>query len=159
MSSLFSSINLNSPLSLYSIPVIWFTSFYPHSLKFLKIDNTIGYVNTRPRWNNANNLKEKLPANLTTRFERMEGAHNNGNEAMPLWFAAVIAGNIAGLDNRYLNTMALTYVATRFAYNTVYIYYNDLGKGWARTFLYFFGLSYPLRILFKAAAKVAATGK
>lgn len=33
MSSLFASINLDSPLALYSLPVIWFTSFYPHTMK------------------------------------------------------------------------------------------------------------------------------
>lgn len=61
MTSLFSSIDFNSPLSLYSIPVIWFTGFYPNTLKvsldmvsmsfsdinlaaqFLKIDNSVGY--------------------------------------------------------------------------------------------------------------------
>lgn len=55
----------------------------------------------------------------------MEGAHQNGNEAMPLWFGAIVsilffvlecqlvttlqlAGSYAGLDNRWLNIAALS---------------------------------------------------
>ena len=33
MTFIFPSVNLDSPLSLYSIPVIWFTGFFPHTLK------------------------------------------------------------------------------------------------------------------------------
>lgn len=98
-------------------------------------------------------MENKVSPALALRLARMEGAHMNGNEAMPLWFAAVIAGNLAGLDHRYLNILAASYVGTRIAYNTVYIYYNDVAKGWLRSFLYFFGLSFPLRILWAAATK------
>ncbi|KAF9568638.1 hypothetical protein CPC08DRAFT_349680 [Agrocybe pediades] len=156
MSALFSSINLDSPLALYSIPVVWFSSFYPNTLKFLAIDKAIGYNNVQPRSNASKNLKERFSADEIAKFERMEGAHLNGNEAMPLWFAAVLAGYATGLDNRWLNKMALTYVGIRFAYNTVYIHFNDIGKGWFRSFLFFLGLSYPLRILFKAASVAAS---
>ncbi|PPQ72698.1 hypothetical protein CVT26_002915 [Gymnopilus dilepis] len=154
MLGLFSSASFNKPLYLYSLPVIWFASFYPNTLKFLKIDNTLGYNNVQPRSNNAKNLRDKLPAETVAQLERMEGAHNNGNEAMPLWFAAVFAGHVAGLDNQWMNSMALTYVATRFIYNTIYLHFNNIWGGWLRSSFYFFGLSYPLRILFKAAAKL-----
>ncbi|KJA18390.1 hypothetical protein HYPSUDRAFT_45241 [Hypholoma sublateritium FD-334 SS-4] len=156
MSAFFSSINLDSPLALYSLPVIWFTSFYPHTMKYLKIDKLIGYNNTLPRSNEAKGLVGKLPQATQLQLARMEGAHQNGTEAMPLWFGAVLAGSYAGLDNRWLNIAALSYVATRIAYNTIYIHFNDVLNGHPRTILYFFGLSYPLRILFKAAAKVAS---
>ena len=33
MTFIFPSVNLDSPLFLYSIPVIWFTGFFPHTLK------------------------------------------------------------------------------------------------------------------------------
>ncbi|KAF9477951.1 hypothetical protein BDN70DRAFT_994571 [Pholiota conissans] len=157
MASFLSSfVNLNSPLSLYTIPVVWFTGFYPHTLKFMTIDKLIGYNNTLPRSSDAKSATGKVPQATQLRLARMEGAHANGNEAMPLWFAAVLAGNLAGLDTHWLNVMALSYVATRVAYNTTYIYYNDVAGGWIRSFFYFFGLSFPLRILFKAASQYAA---
>ncbi|KAF8962618.1 hypothetical protein BDZ97DRAFT_1106939 [Flammula alnicola] len=155
MNSILSSIDLNGRLSLYSIPVIWFTGFYPHTLKYLTIDKLVGYNNALPRASDAKSASGKVPQHVALRLSRLEGAHNNGNEAMPLWFAAVLAGNFAGLDNRWLNIMTASYVATRLAYNTVYIYHNDIAAGNLRSFFYFFGLLFPLTILFKAAAKVA----
>ncbi|KAF9051325.1 hypothetical protein BJ165DRAFT_1322368, partial [Panaeolus papilionaceus] len=118
-----------SPLSLYSIPVVWFTSFYPSTWKFLSIDNTIGYDNVQPRSNPSN---PRLSPEYAKRLERMIGAHNNGNENAPLWYAAIIAGNIAGLDNRWLNTMSAYYIVTRVLYNQVYINHNTVAKGWLR---------------------------
>ena len=68
-------------------------------------------------------MENKVSPGLALRLARMEGAHMNGNEAMPLWFAAVvstraqithtfsrcvvkIAGNLVGMDHRYLNVLA-----------------------------------------------------
>ncbi|KAF8182017.1 hypothetical protein BJ912DRAFT_978787 [Pholiota molesta] len=144
MASFLSSfIDLSRPLSLYTIP-------------YMTIDKLVGFNNTQPRANDAKSVSGKVPKETQLRLARMEGAHQNGNEAMPLWFAAVLAGNLAGLDAHWLNVMSLTYVATRVAYNTTYIYYNDIAGGWIRSFFYFFGLSFPLRILFKAAGQFAA---
>ncbi|PPQ72875.1 hypothetical protein CVT24_001549 [Panaeolus cyanescens] len=149
---IFGSVDLASPLSLYSIPVVWFTSFYPATWKFLSIDRTIGYDNVQPRSNVTN---PRLSPEYAKRLERMVGAHNNGNENAPLWYAAIIVGNYAGLDNKWLNTMAAYYVVTRVLYNQVYINHNGIANGWLRTGLYFFGLSLPLRILIKAGQKIA----
>jgi hypothetical protein len=43
-------------------------------------------------------------------------------------------------------------VATRIAYNTVYIYYNDVAKGWIRSvilplFTFFYAFMFELRLL------------
>ncbi|KAH9481050.1 hypothetical protein JR316_0005569 [Psilocybe cubensis] len=157
---------LDKPLYFYSIPAVWFSAFYPGSLRFMKINNSVGYNNVSPR---AQNLQGRVTASNSQTLAQMEGAHLNGNENMPIWFAAIIVGSIAGLDNRYLNMMSLTYflvlgadegltrysVATRLVYNTIYIHFNGIGKGWVRTAVFFFGLSHPLRILFKAAGSIA----
>ncbi|KAF8155905.1 hypothetical protein B0H34DRAFT_771705, partial [Crassisporium funariophilum] len=131
--NILSSVNWNSPLSLYSIPVIWFTSFYPNSWKARGIlfDGIMHSV--QPRSNTARMANEKsISPAMAARIQRMEGAHLNGNEAMPLWFAAVLAGNFAGLENRWLNTMSAAYVVTRILYNQVYVNYNHAAKGWLR---------------------------
>ncbi|KAF5310860.1 hypothetical protein D9619_007856 [Psilocybe cf. subviscida] len=146
---------LNTPLSLYSIPVMYIMTFYPHTMKFLSIDKLVGFNNTLPRSNNPKNLTGKVPAKTLVHWQRLEGAHQNGNEANPLWMAAVLAGNFAGLETRWLNIMAASYLASRLGYNFTYIYFNNVANGWLRTVLFFSGLSIPLRILFKAAGVVA----
>ncbi|KAF8155925.1 hypothetical protein B0H34DRAFT_514162 [Crassisporium funariophilum] len=139
--NILASVNWNSPLSLYSIPVVWFTSFYPSLWKFMTIDNSVGYNNVQPRSNTARMATEKsISPAMAARIQRMEGAHLNGNEAMPLWFAAVLAGNYTGLDNHWMNTMSAAYVVTRILFNQVYVNHNHAAKGWLRSFLYFLGL-------------------
>ncbi|TFK32355.1 hypothetical protein BDQ12DRAFT_692667 [Crucibulum laeve] len=147
----------SSTLSLYSIPVVWFTSFYPQTMKFLIIKNTAGFNNVQPRSNVSKFVENKnISPKLAARVERMEGAHLNGNEALPLWFAAVLAGNYAGLSNEILNSVSLSYIVTRLAYNYVYINQETPGKSWLRTSLFFFSLSMPMTLLIKAANKMVA---
>jgi len=49
------------------------------------------YRSTLPRSSNAKSMENKVSPALALRLARMEGAHMNGNEAMPLWFAAVVS--------------------------------------------------------------------
>jgi uncharacterized MAPEG superfamily protein len=52
---------------------------------------------------------------------RAEGAQQNGFENVGLFASAVVAGNIAGLDNRTLNILSSGYLASRAVYNYIYI--------------------------------------
>jgi len=98
---------------------------------------------------------ENISQDVAARIQRMEGAHLNGNEAFPLWVAAILAGNYAGLENHWLNTMSASYIVVRILYNQVYINHEKPSTSWIRTLIFSVGLSIPLRILVKAAAKVA----
>ena len=139
MTLLSSFINMDSPLSLYSIPVVYFTSFYPSMLKvrifslitkeriscchqFLAIDKAIGYnkcvelscqkyrrnanicLSVQPRSNTSKLANNKqISPELAARIQRMEGAHLNGNEAFPLWVAAIVSISLrASKRPRYL---------------------------------------------------------
>lgn len=53
---------------------------------------------------------------------RAEGAQQNGFENLGLFAAAVVIGNVAKLDNSTLNTLAFGYLASRVAFNGLYIY-------------------------------------
>ncbi|KAF8875407.1 hypothetical protein CPB84DRAFT_1689632, partial [Gymnopilus junonius] len=125
--------SLNKPLYLYSLPLIWFASFYPNTLKaieskrYLKIENTIGYNNLQPR-SNIPNIKEKenIPPELAARLQRIEGAHANGMESLPFFGLAVLAGNWAGVDNQTLNIACGLHLICRIAYN--YIYFNQTSR-------------------------------
>jgi len=119
----------------------------------------MGYNNVQPRANTAKFVhNEIVPPTLADRVERMEGAHLNGNEALPLWSAAILAGNIAGLDNRFLNKISAIYITMRFVYNYVYINHETMKRSWLRSALFFGSLSLPLTILIKAANKVRLAG-
>ncbi|PFH48681.1 hypothetical protein AMATHDRAFT_149366 [Amanita thiersii Skay4041] len=123
----------NTAISIYSIPIVWFSAFYPHTLAFLSINNAIGWKNVQPR-SNLGRLQEskKVTAEQVARINRMEGAHMNGIESFPIWVAAVLAGHVAKLDQGYLNKISLLYIATRLAYNHVYIGHTKEGNSWLR---------------------------
>jgi hypothetical protein len=52
---------------------------------------------------------------------RAEGAQQNGFENIGLFAAAVVIGNVAKLDNWTLNALSVGYLASRVAYNVLYI--------------------------------------
>ncbi|KAL4248320.1 Membrane associated eicosanoid/glutathione metabolism-like domain superfamily protein [Pleurotus pulmonarius] len=147
--------DLSTPgLSLYSIPAAWFCAFYPNTLKFLVIDKTVGYDNTNPRSNLAKSKgSDKLKPDVVAKLQRMEGAHQNGNEAFPLWAAAVITGNMVGLDHCTLNICSIAYIGLRLLYNYIYINHNSFMKGSARSIVFFTALPIPLWLLVKSAGK------
>ncbi|KAJ6463454.1 hypothetical protein C8R45DRAFT_1025802 [Mycena sanguinolenta] len=151
------STTLSSPLSLYSIPAVWLTAFLPVTMKTILIHKTRGYNNVEPRQSTSRIATDKgIPPAIAARILRMEGAHLNGYENLPIWIAAVLAGNIAHLDNYTLNVVSLLYIGGRITYN--YIYFNQATEfqSFLRTGVYFGTLSLPMYLIFKAAAKIAA---
>ncbi|KAI5122626.1 hypothetical protein M0805_008715 [Coniferiporia weirii] len=138
-------------LSLYSIPVVWFTTFYPMNMKFALIDKTIGYNNLQPRSNTKRLLEDpKVPREIALRAERLEGAHLNGNEVFPLWVAAVLAGNHAGISNGTLNFVSAAFISFRLLYNYVYITQSTSAISWVRSTIFFTSLGFPMYLLIKA---------
>ncbi|KAF9010133.1 hypothetical protein BDQ17DRAFT_1299799 [Cyathus striatus] len=145
----------DSPLSLYSIPVVWFVGFYPHTLKFILINQTVGYNNVQPRGNLDTFIQNKgISPRLAAKAGRMEGAHLNGMETYPLW-AAALAGHIAKLDHQLMNKFTLAYIGMRLYFNYLYITNDSSGKSWYRTFIFFTGIALPCILLIKAANKLA----
>ncbi|KAL5499205.1 hypothetical protein ACEPAH_1723 [Sanghuangporus vaninii] len=145
------SISLNTPLSLYSIPVVWYTSFYPMNMKFALIQKTVGYNNLQPRANTKRIMENpSVPRDVAERVERLEGAHLNGNEILPLWIGAVLAGNMAGISNKTLNIASAGFIATRMLYNYVYINQSTVRASWTRSALFFTSLGFPMYLLVKA---------
>ncbi|GJE85338.1 MAPEG family protein [Phanerochaete sordida] len=153
------SINLSTPgLALYSLPAAWVVAFYPNYMRAQSMKKLRGYSNVKPR-ENAELLKdssETLDETTRNRLARMIGAHQNGMENLPIWFAAVLAGHVAGLPHRTMNMFAGGYLALRLLYN--YIYFNQRTEAEARyrTLVYFAGLGFPITLMIKAANKLRA---
>ncbi|KAJ7474119.1 hypothetical protein FB451DRAFT_1247918 [Mycena latifolia] len=147
---------LSSALSLYSIPAVWVTAFVPVMLKSAAITKVKGYNNVQPRGNTSRVTADKaIPEAVSARIERMEGAHLNGNENLPIWFAAVLAANFAGLDNYTLNVVSIAYVCGRVLYNYIYINQKTRAQSIMRTIVFFSTLSLPMYLLFASANKIA----
>jgi len=145
-------LSLSSPLSLYSIPVVWVIGFYPTVLKTILIRRTIGFNNIQPRDNVARLAERKEVApEITARAARLVAANLNGNETFPLWSIAVLAGNYARMNNETLNTLALSYVALRILFNYVYANQKTSFHAFIRSAVWTVGISLPLYILLKAA--------
>ncbi|KAJ8515492.1 hypothetical protein ONZ45_g7104 [Pleurotus djamor] len=113
---------------------------------------------TLPRGNvERTKSKSGVPPETLAKIARMEGAHQNGYENFPLWIAAVLTANFAGIDNYTLNVASLAYFTLRILYNHIYINHNTFGGGWLRTLVYFTALPIPLWLLVKSANKVASS--
>ncbi|KLO19331.1 hypothetical protein SCHPADRAFT_935405 [Schizopora paradoxa] len=146
------SFSLDSPLSLYSIPVVWFTTFYPMNMKFRLITKHMGYNNCQPRANTKKILESgSVPKDIAARAERLEGAHLNGNEILPMWIGAVLAGNLVGLPNSTLNTASAVFIALRICYNTIYINHTTAGLSNLRTVVWLASMGVPITLFVKAA--------
>ncbi|KAI5474988.1 hypothetical protein MNV49_002111 [Pseudohyphozyma bogoriensis] len=67
----------------------------------------------------ARSLEKQTPT--VAKYLRAEAASANGFESLPVYCAAVVAGNVSGLGAGVLNKLALAYVISRVAYNYIYI--------------------------------------
>ena len=59
---------------------------------------------------------------------RAEACSANGFEALPLFAAAVTAGNSAGVSTQAMNVLSIGWLASRMLYTYVYIWYQAREK-------------------------------
>lgn len=64
---------------------------------------------------------QTIDAATKAKITRAAGAQANGFENLPLFAAAVVAGNAARLDVGTLNGLCVGYLVSRVAYNLIYI--------------------------------------
>ncbi|KAI0020314.1 hypothetical protein F4780DRAFT_378761 [Xylariomycetidae sp. FL0641] len=76
---------------------------------------------------------------------RAEAAFNNGLETISLYAAAVAATNIAPVNPRIANPLALAYLGTRVVYNLVYVVLQENPR-WAlaRSATWFTGIGFVM---------------
>ncbi|KAL4897380.1 hypothetical protein BDV59DRAFT_198762 [Aspergillus ambiguus] len=98
----------------YSIPSIaaaYGIGLVPHGYYYVKMmANANGMAsNILPR-ENLTNLKGHLPAQVWNKLAKARGAHLNAMEGLPLFAVAMLAGNLAKLPSKDLNTLSLEYL-------------------------------------------------
>ena len=141
--------------SIAAIPAYYMITFACHSYamaRLVKHDKEWkAYDNLNPRTATPEALRKVMgPAEYET-FTRAKGAHNNGHENFPLFAAAVLAGNFAGLNPKALNLAAAAVLVQRVLYTIVYIAANTRRQSFIRTFLWFTQTATNFYILAKAA--------
>jgi len=115
-----------SNYSFYAIPVAWALALMPHAYAMALYDKerapgTAEYDTTMPRKNISNVKDAKLSPVMADRFLRAEGSNDNSFTGLPLFAAAIVAGNMARLSPTTLNTAAALYLGLRGAYCLFYI--------------------------------------
>jgi uncharacterized MAPEG superfamily protein len=145
--------------SLYGIPAYWTLALIPHVYSVVLVSNN------KQKWDNANSKSEKfsallrknLPPNTLAKYERARAAHNNMlSENMALFVGAVLAGNMAGLEARFMNNIIGGYLLSRVAYLGCYLYIRRQKYALMRTTVFNMGCGLLLWVYFKAAGVYAA---
>ncbi|KAL1617375.1 hypothetical protein SLS56_011028 [Neofusicoccum ribis] len=151
----------NANFSILAIPAYHLLAILPHAASILYT------TNGKPsKWDNRNPRSEAMKSALAKRvdakqyatYERLEAAHANSMENMPIFVAAVILGNMAGLHkvegSDGLNWFTGAFLLVRTAYIIVYAMNDTQAKSVPRSLLYNTGLVLCWRTLFKAATKL-----
>jgi uncharacterized MAPEG superfamily protein len=145
-------------LSILSIPASYVLAFAPHSYaanlasggNLLNIDNRSSRSSSH-----KDNLKIKLDAETHARYERAEAASANAYENLPILVAAILAGNMAGLPKRRMDTFAIGFLAVRAAYTIAYIKTRTQGWSFLRSALWATSLAMSFGVLYESAVKLA----
>ena len=147
-----SSFASNAPnLSFYAIPAAWLVAIAPH---FYAVALTKGkFTNSSPRQYLADVKAKAVKTEEDKKYIRAEGAQLNGFENLPLFAAAIIAGNFAGVPAHELNRLAAGYLASRVLFNGLYIWTTDELAAYLRSGAYLAGIGIIFNLFFKAAAK------
>ncbi|KXJ85630.1 hypothetical protein Micbo1qcDRAFT_153974 [Microdochium bolleyi] len=70
----------------------------------------------------------EMDEELRGKLMRAEACCANGFEALPLFAAAVTAGNAAGVPTRTMNLLSVGWIASRVLYTYVFIWYQGTEK-------------------------------
>lgn len=79
----------------------------------LKLDDNINPRLTLDKIEKSGKYSPRLIAKL----RRRESCEKNIWEGLPLIFGAIVAGNAAGLSDKWMNTISLGYFVVRIAYS------------------------------------------
>ena len=110
-------------------------------------------------WDNRNprntdlkaKLKARLPAETYAKYERLEACHANSMESFPLFTAAIVLGNLAGLKKEDLTSFAAYFLAVRIAYMAVYATHKTQGPTALRTGIWYVGVGLCFKTIIQAA--------
>ncbi|KAI1352787.1 hypothetical protein F5Y01DRAFT_83344 [Xylaria sp. FL0043] len=138
-------------ISYFTIPVALFAALWPRSQSAFGEPGKKYFDPANPRTFTSRLEKADLDKETVARILRAEAASANGMEGLPIFAAAVVAGNSAGLSNTALNSLSVGYIVSRIIYNYVYIFLSSNRKlASLRTPVWFVGIGSALALFVKA---------
>ena len=148
-------------ISLYTVPAAWVVAFMPRVWAIrtytaaTKKDTKA--ISLQPRdFSKIATNDQALDAKTRDRIIRAEAAQANGFENFGLFAAAVVAGNMAGLEVGTMNGLTIAYLVSRVVYNHIYIF-NDLVPSQARSVTFLGGVGICMAMFVQAGNKMRRT--
>ncbi|KAI0508299.1 hypothetical protein F5B22DRAFT_425643 [Xylaria bambusicola] len=138
-------------ISYFTIPVAFFAALWPRSQSAFKEPGKSYFDAAHPRTFASRLEKSDLDKDTVAQILRAEAATSNGLEGLPIFAAAVVAGNSAGLSPLALNALSVGYIASRIVYNYVYIFLGgNRNLAGLRTPIWFIGIGQAMALFVKA---------
>ncbi|GFF32261.1 hypothetical protein IFM51744_03323 [Aspergillus udagawae] len=137
--------------SIHSIAAAYAVGLFPHGYYYVKMmaNAKEHATNIVPR-ENLSNLKGRLPAQIWQQLAKARGAHLNAMEGLPLFAAAMLAGNLAKLPSSDLNTLSLEFIGARLLYTALYMGAKSEAISYLRTGVWAWSVSIPIWGLIQA---------
>lgn len=114
------------------------------------IDNNVSPREDVAKYGEAAVREGKLGRAQLNRIKRVESAHANAVENLPLLMSSTLFATYAGVSNERINTAALIYSCARVAYAISYVYTEDLTLSYLRSLLWWTGTGNCLALLWRA---------
>ncbi|WWC61920.1 uncharacterized protein I303_104506 [Kwoniella dejecticola CBS 10117] len=155
----FIGLNLTNNWSIYAVPVAWAVAVAPHFYAISvynseRAPGTAKWDNREPKENIARVKEAKLSPNAQGKYLRAEAAQENGLQNLPLFAAAILAGNFARLSPSVLNTTSAVYIGVRILYNFIYINNTSLFAANLRSVTYLAGVATWISLFIRAGNKL-----
>ncbi|KAI0534542.1 hypothetical protein GGR58DRAFT_51811 [Xylaria digitata] len=138
-------------ISYFTIPLALVAALWPRSQSAFKQPGKKYFDPANPRTFASRLEKSDLDKETVARILRAEAASANGMEGLPVFAAAIVAGNSAGLSTTTLNSLSIAYILSRVVYNYIYIFLGGNRKvAGLRTPVWFAGMATALTLFVKA---------
>lgn len=139
--------------SVHALTAFYVMAFVPHLYSVALI-----YRATNGRQNNVNprgvssleTYQKSCDKATYARYERARAAHANALENLPLFAAAVICANIAGLDVAMVNMVCGVFLGLRTVYLSLYIAIERQALSYARSMVWMASAACCLYLLVKS---------
>ncbi|KAK6085234.1 hypothetical protein SCUP515_01052 [Seiridium cupressi] len=151
MASFFSDNNV----SYYTLPLALFVALLPRMYSGIAGPGKKYFDPQNPRtFVEKLDKIESIDKQVRLRLQRAEACGANAFESLPLFAAAMTAGNAAGLSPEALNLLSIGYIVSRLLYTWVYIFGQDNPKlaVW-RTRVWTAGIGFVMTLFIKAGLR------
>jgi len=154
----FAGLNTAHNLSFYAIPAAFGLALAPHLYAIAlynkeRAPGTSEWDWVNPKKNLSGVKEAKLSPSMADRYLRAEAANDNSFGGLGLFVGAILAGNMARIEPKALNSAATLYLLSRGAYSLIYINSTSKLMGYARTVAWFTSIGSCLGLFIRAGNK------